>query len=73
MAGASGLHLEDQVFPKKCGHLDGKQLIPVDEMIKKIKIAKKASLDCSNGEFIICARCDGRSVIGIEETIKRCL
>lgn len=37
-AGAAGLHLEDQVFPKRCGHLDGKTLIPVEEMVKKVQI-----------------------------------
>ena len=70
-AGAAALHLEDQVFPKRCGHLDGKNLIPANDMAKKVEIARKASLACSNGEFVVCARTDARGVSGIEETIKR--
>jgi len=70
-AGAAGLHLEDQVFPKRCGHLDGKALIPAEDMKKKIQIAAKIRDACSNGDFIICARTDARSVTGIEDTIKR--
>eukprot|EP01017_Pseudomicrothorax_dubius_P031142 TRINITY_DN3949_c0_g4_i2.p1 TRINITY_DN3949_c0_g4~~TRINITY_DN3949_c0_g4_i2.p1 ORF type:complete len:254 (-),score=76.66 TRINITY_DN3949_c0_g4_i2:62-823(-) len=70
-SGAAALHIEDQVFPKRCGHLDGKALIPAEDMIKKIEIAVNASRQCSNGEFIICARTDARGVIGIEETIRR--
>jgi len=71
MAGASGFHIEDQVFPKRCGHLDGKELIPIDDMKKKVSVAAQASLQCSNGEFVICARTDARGVTGIEDTIKR--
>jgi len=71
MHGASALHLEDQVFPKRCGHLDGKTLIPAEDMAKKIEIAVKASEECSNGEFIICARTDARGVYGLDETIRR--
>ena len=48
-AGAAVLHIEYQVFPKRCGHLDGKALIPADEMVSKIRIASKASSECSNG------------------------
>lgn len=40
LAGAAGLHIEDQVFPKRCGHLDGKALITVDHMVSKIKIMR---------------------------------
>ena len=69
--GASGLHIEDQVFPKRCGHLDGKTLITAQEMSDKIRIAKKASNEVSEGQFIICARTDAKGVHGIEETIKR--
>jgi len=49
-AGAGGLHLEDQVFPKRCGHLDGKQLICAEDMVKKIRIAVEASKKHSNGK-----------------------
>ncbi|KAM3143915.1 hypothetical protein pb186bvf_003966 [Paramecium bursaria] len=69
--GASGLHIEDQVFPKRCGHLDGKELVPQSVMEKKIQIAREASLKCSDGEFIICARTDARGVYGFDECIKR--
>lgn len=71
LAGASGLHIEDQVFPKRCGHLDGKSLIPVEDMVKKVEIAVQASKECSGGAFVICARTDARGVTGIEDTIAR--
>ena len=64
-AGAAGLHLEDQVFPKRCGHLDGKTLIPTEDMQKKISIARDAAIQCSDGHFIICGRTDARGVDGI--------
>eukprot|EP01016_Furgasonia_blochmanni_P036182 TRINITY_DN4096_c0_g1_i1.p1 TRINITY_DN4096_c0_g1~~TRINITY_DN4096_c0_g1_i1.p1 ORF type:complete len:236 (-),score=89.50 TRINITY_DN4096_c0_g1_i1:61-768(-) len=70
-SGAAALHLEDQVFPKRCGHLDGKNLVSMEDMARKIEIAAKASVECSDGEFIICARTDARGVYGIDETIKR--
>jgi methylisocitrate lyase len=70
-AGAAGLHLEDQVFPKRCGHLDGKQLIPVDHFQEKVAIARKASDQCSGGAFIVCARTDARGVEGLDATISR--
>ena len=69
--GASGLHIEDQVFPKRCGHLDGKTLISAEDMINKIQYASKASMECSGGEFIICARTDAAGVMGVDETIRR--
>lgn len=69
--GASGLHLEDQVFPKRCGHLDGKTLISAEDMANKIRFAAEASLECSGGEFIICARTDAAGVVGVDETIRR--
>jgi methylisocitrate lyase len=70
-AGAAGLHLEDQKFPKRCGHLDGKELVPTDHMIEKIQWATKAANDCSGGAFIICARTDARSVDGLDAAIDR--
>lgn len=73
LSGASGLHIEDQVFPKRCGHLDGKTLIPAEDMVKKIQIARQASIEVSNGDFVICARTDARGVLGIEETIRRAI
>jgi methylisocitrate lyase len=70
-AGAAGLHLEDQVFPKRCGHLDGKTLISTEQMVSKISWAAKASADCSDGSFIICARTDAKGVEGIDSAIER--
>lgn len=66
-AGAAGLHLEDQKFPKRCGHLDGKELIPTDHMIEKVQWARKAGPE----GFVICARTDARGVDGIEAAIDR--
>ena len=70
-AGAAGLHIEDQVFPKRCGHLDGKALVPAEDMVSKIKIASLASNECSNGDFIICARTDARGVVGMDDALYR--
>ncbi|CAI2377015.1 unnamed protein product [Moneuplotes crassus] len=70
-AGAAGLHIEDQVFPKRCGHLSGKTLVPSEDFVSKVKIAAEARDECSEGDFIICARTDARSVEGIESTIER--
>ncbi|MFG0313057.1 MAG: oxaloacetate decarboxylase, partial [Phycisphaerales bacterium] len=70
-AGAAGLHLEDQVFPKRCGHLDGKSLISIDQAVSKVQWAAKASNDCSGGQFIICARTDAKGVEGFEAAIDR--
>ena len=54
-AGVAGIHIEDQVFPKKCGFFDGKQVIPSNEMVQKIH----AALDARNDpEFVVIARCD---------------
>jgi methylisocitrate lyase len=66
-AGAAGLHLEDQKFPKRCGHLDGKELIPTDHMIEKVQWAAKAARD----GFIVCARTDARGVDGFEAAVNR--
>ena len=49
LSGACGLHIEDQVFPKRCGHLEGKELVSQIDMCNKIKIAKRASDDFSDG------------------------
>lgn len=70
-AGAAGLHLEDQVFPKRCGHLDGKSLIPIEQAVSKLQWAAKASADCSDGHFIICARTDAKGVEGFEAAVSR--
>ncbi len=66
--GVSGIHLEDQEFPKRCGHLDGKRLVPADEFCVKIESAAKAK---TNKDFLILARTDARSVSGYDEAVKR--
>lgn len=70
-AGAAGLHLEDQVFPKRCGHLDGKALIPADQAVSKIEWAARAARDCSGGDFIVCARTDAKGVEGFDAAVSR--
>jgi len=67
-AGAAGLHLEDQVFPKRCGHLEGKRLVEPQVMIDKIHAASAHRL---NESFLIIARTDARSVTGLDEAIER--
>jgi len=67
-AGASGIILEDQVVPKRCGHFEGKQVIPAEEMVLKLKAAQKARTDKN---FVIIARTDAREVYGLEEAIRR--
>ncbi len=67
-AGASGIILEDQVSPKRCGHFEGKQVIPAEEMAMKIKAAVHARPD---PDFVIIARTDAREPLGLEEAIRR--
>jgi methylisocitrate lyase len=69
LAGAAAIHIEDQVLPKRCGHLDGKELVDQDEMVKKIITGKDAA---ENGLLII-ARTDARTVEGIDGAIERAL
>ena len=66
--GASGIQLEDQTSPKRCGHLDGKELISIDEMVGKIHAAQDARAD---DDTVIIARTDAIAVIGIDEAMKR--
>ena len=68
-AGVAAIHIEDQLFPKKCGFFEGKALIPQEEMIPKIKAALDARTD---PDFVIIARCDAYAVSGWAETVKRC-
>ncbi len=70
LAGAAGLHIEDQVFPKRCGHLDGKALVPVDHMQEKVARAA-AARDATRSGFIVCARTDARGVEGLDAAIGR--
>ena len=66
--GASGIHLEDQITPKKCGHYEGKSLISEEEMIRKIEAAREAR---SDPDFLIVARTDARAVEGFSSAIRR--
>ena len=68
-AGVAGIHIEDQVFPKKCGFFDGKQVIPSNEMVQKIHAALDARID---PDFVVIARCDAYAVTGWEDTVRRC-
>lgn len=83
-AGAAGLHIEDQQFPKRCGHLDGKALVPVDHMVEKVAWAAGAAAEMakeSNGQLakgdggarglMVCARTDARGVEGFEAAVGR--
>lgn len=67
-AGVAGLFIEDQVFPKRCGHMEGKQIIPTDEMVAKIKAAVDARVD---NDLVIMARTDAVAVSGLDEAIER--
>ncbi len=69
-AGAAGLHIEDQVFPKRCGHLDGKKLVPLDHAVEKVRAAAESAKSLNNG-FIICARTDARGVEGFDAAVAR--
>lgn len=66
--GAAGIQIEDQVLPKKCGHLAGKSLIPPEEMAKKIRAAVEAR---KNPDFVIIARTDAVGVTGFEDAVER--
>lgn len=67
-AGASGIHLEDQVFPKRCGHLAGKELVPVEDFCEKITAAAEAK---ATSDFLLIARTDARGVDGYDEAVRR--
>jgi methylisocitrate lyase len=67
-AGAAGMFLEDQVWPKRCGHMKGKQVIPLGEQLKKLRAAVEAKAD---QDFFIVARTDSRQALGLDEAIKR--
>jgi len=67
-AGAGGLFIEDQVFPKRCGHMEGKQVIPAEDMVSKLKAALDTRID---EDMIIMARTDAYAVYGLDEAIRR--
>jgi 2-methylisocitrate lyase-like PEP mutase family enzyme len=66
--GVAGLHIEDQTFPKKCGQLDDKEIIPAAEFIAKVKAAVAAKPD---PDFVVIARTDARAVLGLDEAVLR--
>lgn len=66
--GVAGIHIEDQGFPKKCGHLENKVVVPLEEYGAKIRAAASARRD---RDFMIIARTDARAVLGFEEAIRR--
>lgn len=68
-AGVAGVHIEDQAFPKRCGHLDDKELIPLDDYLAKIRAAADARRD---PDFVVIARTDARASLGFEEAVRRC-
>ena len=69
-AGAAGMNIEDQVFPKRCGHLEGKQIIPLEEMVLKIRACTEAR-DGIDPDFVINARTDAIAVAGVDDAIRR--
>jgi len=66
--GLSGCHIEDQVMPKRCGHLDGKEIVPTEIMIQRVKAASDARRDPN---FVLIARSDARAVEGLDQSIDR--
>jgi carboxyvinyl-carboxyphosphonate phosphorylmutase len=67
-AGAAGVHIEDQVTPKRCGHYEGKEVVPRREFVQKIEAACAAR---RHDDFVIIARTDARAVLGLDEAIER--
>src|ERR1700758_2342062 len=66
--GVAGIHIEDQIFPKRCGHLEGKEIIPREDYLAKIRAAIAARRD---RDFAIIARTDARAVAGFDEALAR--
>ena len=67
-AGASAIQLEDQEFPKKCGHTPGRRVIPTEDMVRKIRVAVEAR---ESTDFLIIARTDSRTTLGLDEALRR--
>ena len=68
LAGAAGIQIEDQEFPKKCGHTPGRRVIPTEDMVQKIKVAVETR---SSSDFLVVARTDARTSYGLDEALKR--
>lgn len=69
-AGVAAAHIEDQVLPKRCGHIGGKALIPVKEMVGKIRMARNVADDCGNRDFVVIARTDALSAVDAPESAR---
>lgn len=67
-AGAAGIQIEDQVFPKRCGHTPGRRVVPVEDMVRKIKVAAATR---NSADFLIVARTDARTRHGLDEALRR--
>ncbi len=67
-AGAAAIQLEDQEFPKKCGHTPGRRVIPMADMVRKIRVAVESRTDPN---FLIIARTDARTALGLDEALRR--
>lgn len=67
-AGAAAIQLEDQEFPKKCGHTPGRRVIPMEDMVRKIRVAADAR---ESKDFLIIARTDARTSLGLDEALRR--
>jgi 2-methylisocitrate lyase-like PEP mutase family enzyme len=67
-AGAVAIQLEDQEFPKKCGHTPGRRVIPMEDMVRKIRVAVDSR---SSSDFLIIARTDARTTLGLDEALRR--
>ena len=67
-AGAAAIQIEDQEFPKKCGHTPGRRVIPMEDMVRKIRVATEAR---SSRDFLIIARTDARTSLGLDEALRR--
>jgi 2-methylisocitrate lyase-like PEP mutase family enzyme len=67
-AGACAIQLEDQEFPKKCGHTPGRRVIPTADMVRKIQVAVDSR---ESKDFLIIARTDARTTLGLDEALRR--
>lgn len=67
-AGVTGIQIEDQEFPKKCGHTPGRRVIPINDMVKKIRVATESR---TSPDFLIVARTDARTTLGLDEALRR--
>jgi len=67
-AGVAGIQIEDQEFPKKCGHTPGRRVIPLEDMVKKIRVAVESRTD---PDLLIVARTDARTSLGLDEALRR--